>query len=80
MKNSGTARKRPISPEEFFNNLTSKPNMYLMNSYTSDAYDIYRERYEKEYIVYLIRHQTRYELRSVKNEILRLLGIPQKLK
>lgn len=54
--------------------------MYLMNSYTSDAYDIYRERYEKEYIVYLIRHQTRYELRSVKNEILRLLGIPQKLK
>ncbi|WP_165722331.1 MULTISPECIES: hypothetical protein [unclassified Pseudoalteromonas] len=67
---------------KLFNSLTSNPNMYLMNSYTSDAYDSYRERYAKGYSIFNKTPNSlpAHELRSVKSEILKLLGIPQKLK
>ena len=65
---------------KLFNSLTGKPNMYLMNSYTSDAYDNYSERYAKGYSIFNKAPNSlpSHELRSVKNEILRLLGVPER--
>lgn len=65
---------------KLFNSLTSEPNMHLMNSYTSDAYDSYRERYAKGYSIFNKAPNSlpAHELRSVKNEILRILGVPSR--
>ncbi|MBG9991565.1 MULTISPECIES: hypothetical protein [unclassified Pseudoalteromonas] len=65
---------------ELFKGLIGKPNMFLMNSYTSDAYDSYRERYAKGYSIFNKAPNSlpAHELRSVKNEILRLLGVPER--
>lgn len=67
---------------ELFNSLNSEPNMHFMNSYTSDTYNNYIEGYDKGYSIFNKAPNSlpAHELRSVKNEILRLLGIPQKLK
>ena len=65
---------------KLFNSLAGKPNMYLMNSYTSDAYDSYRERYAKGYSIFNKAPNSlpAHELRSVKNEMLRILGVPSR--
>ncbi|KAA8601330.1 hypothetical protein F0Z19_1057 [Vibrio cyclitrophicus] len=75
--------KNELDQEELlklFNSLSGKPNMFLMNSYTSDAYNSYRERYAKGYSIFNKAPNSlpAHELRSVKNEILRLLGVPER--
>lgn len=65
---------------ELFNTLGKLANVQFMNSYTSDAYDNYRERYAKGYSIFHKAPNSlpAHELLSVKNEMLRLLGIPDK--
>ena len=65
---------------ELFNTLGKLANVQFMNSYTSDAYDNYRERYAKGYSIFHKAPNSlpAHELRSVKNEMLRMLGIPDK--
>ncbi|MCC9659228.1 hypothetical protein LPA49_01520 [Pseudoalteromonas sp. MB41] len=65
---------------ELFNSLGKLANVQFMNSYTSDAYDNYRERYAKGYSIFHKAPNSlpAHELRSVKNEMLRMLGIPDK--
>jgi len=65
---------------ELFNTLGKLVNVQFMNSYTSDAYDNYRERYAKGYSIFHKAPNSlpAHELLSVKNEMLRLLGIPDK--
>jgi len=65
---------------ELFNTLGKLANVQFMNSYTSDAYDNYRERYAKGYSIFHKAPNSlpAHELRSVKNEMLRMLGVPDK--
>jgi hypothetical protein len=65
---------------KLFNTLGKQANVQFMNSYTSDAYDNYRERYAKGYSIFHKAPNSlpAHELRSVKNEMLRVLGIPDK--
>ena len=65
---------------ELFNTLGKLANVQFMNSYTSDAYDNYRERYAKGYSIFHKAPNSlpAHELLSVKNEMLRILGIPDK--
>ena len=75
--------KDQLAQEELlklFNSLKSEPNMHLMNNYTSDAYDNYRERYAKGYSIFNKAPNSlpAHELRSVKNEILSMLGVPSR--
>ena len=65
---------------KLFSSLRGLPNLHLMDSYTSDAYNSYRERYAKGYSIFNKAPNSlpAHELRSVKNEILRLLGVPSR--
>ncbi|MBE0379221.1 hypothetical protein [Pseudoalteromonas prydzensis] len=65
---------------ELFNNLKRVQNMHFMNSYTSNAYNSYAHRYGKGYSIFNKAPNSlpAHELRSVKNEILRLLGVPER--
>lgn len=64
---------------ELFNNL-HKVGITLMRSYTSNTYKIYSKGYDKGFSIFNKAPNSlpAHELRSVKNEILRLLGVPER--
>lgn len=79
----GRQKEAQYNQEELlklFNSLESKPNTHFMNSYTSDVYDNYREKYADGYSIFHKAPNSlpAHELMSVKNEMLRILGIPDK--
>ena len=51
-----------------------------MRSYTSNTYKIYSKGYDKGFSIFNKAPNSlpAHELRSVKNEILRLLGVPER--